>query len=293
MVEYGDDRDEPLILHCFADFGVESEALAAYGNVVRVGIGARDTNESEPIKADVHDFPIKERVTFDLGLFHPICKRWASMTSLSGDPEDHPNQIPLARELAHKYCDHYIIENKPEAPLHEPVVLNGKMFGLPIAYERAFETSFRVTQPPRHRRFGSDGSTAETSPFFFSERSHKWWRSVKGYLAKTYTKQHMAKNCVPAPYIHHICRDWLKVYEEANGDTADRPDYSDYDSRMDLRRNTTENQSIYEYMDASPEPDAAQETPAAEDEDDADGEDPEDPEEPEEASTVDSQGNDD
>jgi hypothetical protein len=47
--EVGDDRDEPSILHCFADYGVESEILSWYGDVVRVGIDARDTNESEPI----------------------------------------------------------------------------------------------------------------------------------------------------------------------------------------------------------------------------------------------------
>lgn len=90
-VEFGEDREEPLILHCFADYGVESDALRCYGNVVRVGINARDTNESMVIKADAYDFPISDDVTFDLGVFHPVCKRWASLTSLSGDPEDHPN----------------------------------------------------------------------------------------------------------------------------------------------------------------------------------------------------------
>ena len=253
--EYGEDREEPLILHCFADYGVESEALACYGNVVRVGIDAKDTNESIPIKADAYNVPISDDVTFDLGVFHPICKRWAELTSLSGNPDDHPNQIPQAREIAQQYCDHYVIENKPNAPLKDPVYLDGKMFGLPIDNERAFETSFPVTQPPRQKRFSHGGTKVETSPYFFSERSRRWWGSVKGYRESRYPKEHLAKNSIPAPYIHHICRDWLRVYEAANGETVDRPDYSNYDERMESRRRAEDNESIYKYVDGDPQMD--------------------------------------
>ena len=61
-VDFGEDREEPLILHCFADYGVESEALRCYGNVVRVGISARDTNESMAIKGDAYNVPISDDV---------------------------------------------------------------------------------------------------------------------------------------------------------------------------------------------------------------------------------------
>jgi len=179
MTSNGDTMpEEPLILHCFADYGTESEVLSDFGNVIRVGIDPKDTNESTPIKADAHikekkwDFPIKDDVTFDLGLFHPVCSRWAATTSISGDPDEHENMIPSARVLAENYCDHHIIENVPRAPLDDPVVLNGRMFGMPIEYERAFETSFKVPQPPREKRFlTTDGPSdkTETSSFFFSE----------------------------------------------------------------------------------------------------------------------------
>ena len=62
--KFSKDREEPLILHCFADYGVESDALRCYGNVVRVGINARNTNESMAIKADAYEFPIVDDVTF-------------------------------------------------------------------------------------------------------------------------------------------------------------------------------------------------------------------------------------
>lgn len=251
----GKDSDEPLILHCFADYGTESEVLSDYGQVIRIGINPHDVNDSEPIAADAHikdedgeknwGLPLQESVTFDFGVFHPVCSKWAYTTSISGDPDEHTNMIPSARSIAGRYCDHYVIENVPRAPLNDPTVLDGRMFGLPIEYERAFETNFRVPQPPRHKRFwGRDGQedTAETSSFFFTERSRRWWGSVKGVPVQAYPKQHLAKNVIPAAYIHHLCRAWLRVYED---DTD--IDYSDYDERMDKLRRKGANRTLDEF----------------------------------------------
>lgn len=251
--------DDPRILHCFADYGTECEILSWYGDVLRIGIDAHDPNESEPITADAHvagdgkgwGLPLKEGTNFDLGVFHPVCSKWAATTSISGDPDDHVNMIPSARSIAERYCDHYVIENVPKAPLEDPIVLDGRMFGLPIKYERAFETSFEVPQPPRYRRFWSQGEgeeaeTAETSSFFFTERTRKWWASVKGYPPRRYLKQHLAKNTIPAPYIHHICRAWLLVYEEGT-----EIDYSDYDERMERERQRDQNRSLEDYVSDS------------------------------------------
>lgn len=200
------------ILHCFADRGVEAEALSTYGEVIRVGINARDTNASIPIKADARTLPIQDGVTFDLGVFHPPCSRWSDMTSISGDPEDHPNYIPRSRYLGEKYCDEWLIENKPGAPLRDPVKLSGKMFGIPLAYERAFETSFDVDMPPVQQPLDN-----ECSPYFYSDRSREWWASAKGYTGP-YTKTALAKNAVPAAYIHWLVRQYLAATNHAGRD---------------------------------------------------------------------------
>lgn len=258
MTPVGDStQEEPLILHCFADYGTESEVLSDFGNVIRVGIDPRDTNKSTPLKADAHiedkewDLPVKDDVTFDLGLFHPVCSRWAATTSISGDPDKHENMIPSARILAKEYCDHYIIENVPRAPLNDPAVLNGRMFGMPIEYERAFETSFKVPQPPREKQLlTTDGASdkAETSSFFFSERSREWWAAVKNYPSEPYPKSHLAKNAIPAPYIYYLVRLWLMVYEEEQGISEGRVDYSNYDEQMDTRRKSEDNRQLNEFQ---------------------------------------------
>jgi hypothetical protein len=251
-------REDPLILHCFADYGTESEILSGFGEVIRLSLDPVDTNESIPIKADAHidregkywDVPFNDDITFDLGLFHPVCSRWAATTSISGDPDDHENMIPSARSIAERYCDHHIIENVPKAPLEDPTILNGRMLGLSIEYERAFETSFDVPQPPRERMLltGSGPSQkAETSSFFFSERSKEWWAAAKNYRPGSYPKQHLAKNTIPAPYIFYLLRAWLMVYEEEQGISEGRVDYSEYDKEMETERRKNSNRQLGDF----------------------------------------------
>lgn len=197
------------ILHVFADHGVEAEALGAYGKVYRVGWNARDENRSIPIKADARAMPIDPGVKFDLIVLHPPCKKWSNMTSISGDPNEHKNYIPLAREIGQRYGGEYIIENKPKAPLEKPeggdyTVLDGRMFGLPIVYKRAFETSFPVMDRPFQQPIEN-----ECSPFFSADRSRSWWASIKGYTGP-YTKTALAKNSIPAAYVHFLVRSFLR-----------------------------------------------------------------------------------
>lgn len=225
------------ILHCFADYGTEAEVLEGYGDVVRVGIDVRDTNGSEPVQADAHALPFDGQ-QFDVGLFHPPCTPWSDMPDANKDG-DAPNLIPLAREIAEEHCAEWVIENKPRAPLEEPTILNGKMFGLPIDYERAFETSFELEQPPRQAFLPE----TESSSYFYSEKSRAWWASVKGIDAEAYTKHALCKNSLPAPYVHHLMRGYL----DATGRSAGPSDYADYDKRKDAERAREANHDLAAY----------------------------------------------
>lgn len=199
------DDCERRILHAFADHGVESEVLSRFGRVARFTIDPRPNPYVDvTVQMDLmEEMPAGE---FDLAFLHPRCTDRSDMTSIDGDPDDHPNQIPRAREIARAVADDYVIENKPRDDLREPTVLNGRMFGLPIHYERAFETSFPVKSPPRERTL--DEKTV--SPYFYSDRTAEWWRAVKGYRGD-YPKQHIAKNALPSIYVKTIIRSWLEA----------------------------------------------------------------------------------
>jgi hypothetical protein len=228
------------ILHGFADEGAEAEALQLYGDVTRATLNPVTRDHSDAVTADLSvpdRLPFREG-EFDLAVLHPPCTAYSDMpgANKSGDA---PELVPEAREIGERYADHYIIENKPSAPLESPTVLNGRMFGLPIEYERAFETSFDVDQPVQQQTLAP---TAETSPFFYSERSHAWWRAAKGGLPEGYPKEHTAKNALPLPYVHYLLRAWM----DATGRSEGVADYSDYDSQMDRRRAEESNHALTE-----------------------------------------------
>lgn len=231
---------EPAIAHLFADHGTEAEALSTAGNVFRFTLDPRPN----PFDEGAWQMDLEQEMPagqYDLAVMHPPCTRWSDMPDV--DPNDHPDLIDRAREIGETIADEWIIENKPAAwddrPESPSVVLDGRVFNLPIKYERAFECSFDVEQPPRNARLGED---AETSPFFYSERSHGWWKSVKG-LRGDYPKEHAAKNALPMAYVDYLTRAWLKAIGEARGVA----DYSDYDAEMDRKRAEIANDSLGDY----------------------------------------------
>ncbi|QIB78090.1 hypothetical protein G3A49_08050 [Haloferax volcanii] len=216
---------------------MEAEALSTIGDVHRFTLNPKDN----PWCSTTHAVDLMEVTPagkFDLWFGHPMCTKYSDMPGV--DPDDHIDQIPRARELAEKMADHYVIENKPRAPLEAPTHLKGEMFNLPIAYERAFETSFELRQPPRQVTFGSESS--QTSPFFYSERSHLWWKTVKG-IRGDYPKEHVAKNALPLAYVDYITRNYL----EHTGTSKGVRNYSNYDDEMDERRARLSNRTLSEF----------------------------------------------
>jgi DNA (cytosine-5)-methyltransferase 1 len=74
----------------------------------------------------------------------PPCQGYAKTKFLSGE---HPMLIEQLRELLIQSGLSYIIENVKGAPLINPVLLTGGMFGMNILRDRLFECSFPVPQP--------------------------------------------------------------------------------------------------------------------------------------------------
>jgi hypothetical protein len=198
------------ILHCFADEGVESECLQAYGEVYRIGLDPRDTNESRPIQADAQALPIQSDVTFDLGLFHPPCQKWAVGSHVQCNPDErHENLIPVARDIAVDYCDDWIIENVTQAPLNNPVTLNGGMFGSPLHYERAFETSYHVPQPRNQTRLCDPPERIEDHHANGGfQGSKQVWKTLKGYSGE-YHARSFKREAIPRAYLDYLIRPLL------------------------------------------------------------------------------------
>lgn len=217
--------DRPVIYHLFADTGVESEPLSAYGRVVRVGLDPRSTGFGDVVRGDVTSLPLRDDA--DLAVFHPPCQRWAAPTRIRGDREEHPNLIPDARRIGERVADHYIIENVPAAPLDDPVVLDGGMFNLPVAYPRAFETSFPVRQPDsRPERPCPEPFLKADGQIGCFRGDARFWRPVK-QVSGDYPAGPLKRSGIPAPYIHYLLEFWQYAREgvdvelEVEGSTLD------------------------------------------------------------------------
>lgn len=205
-------REGRTIYHLFADTGVESEPLSGYGTVVRVGLDPRENRFSRAIRADATEPPLSDDA--DLVVLHPPCQAWAIPTSINGDPADYPQLVDEAREVGEELGDDYIIENVPQAPLDDPVVLEGHMFGLPVPYKRAFETSFAVPQPDRGSHV--DLVDGQSDPMrkddgnlgcFIGDKD--LWRAAKG-VSGDYPGRELKASGIPAAYIHYLATYWLR-----------------------------------------------------------------------------------
>jgi len=207
--------DGKRIVHLFADTGIEDEVLSTFGDVTRVGIGPEPNPFSTVVQADARDPPLSGG--FDLAVAHPRCQRFSKATAGSGNRDDHPNDIPAARSVCKRLAGHYIIENVPQAPLRSPVKFTGGMFGLPIHYPRAFETSFKVPEPDSTPRFrpgeGPLGEQGKNGKAWVG--TTEGWRLAKGY-SHDWPGRGLKRHAVPAAYLRRLIYWWLTAVKNGS-----------------------------------------------------------------------------
>jgi DNA (cytosine-5)-methyltransferase 1 len=92
------------------------------------------------------EVPLGYMRTFDLIWASPPCQNDTAYKRRQNHVRPVPQLIPPTRELLEAAGVPFIIENVPNAPLKNPVMLCGSMFGLDVQRHRIFECSFPVPQ---------------------------------------------------------------------------------------------------------------------------------------------------
>lgn len=85
---------------------------------------------------------------FDAIHASPPCQEYtksAKQWRLNGNK--YPDLISKTRDILIKSGKPYVIENVPNSPLINPIILNGSLFGLLVHRPRLFECSFHIKQP--------------------------------------------------------------------------------------------------------------------------------------------------
>jgi DNA (cytosine-5)-methyltransferase 1 len=105
------------------------------------------------IQADVMELSVEFLQEFDFIWASPPCQihtKSAKQWRRAG--KEYPDLIDATREMLIESGVPWVIENVPDAPLRDPVILCGTMFNLRTYRHRLFESSFQIEQPahPEH-----------------------------------------------------------------------------------------------------------------------------------------------
>ena len=138
-----------VALDLFCGAGGATLGLQQAGfDVVGVDIEAQPNYPGDFIQGDVATLPVSV-MDFDFVWASPPCQRFSIGTYSRGRkaPMDYPDWIPLTREVLSQH-PYTCIENVPQAPLRQSIILTGDMLGLQqLRRKRAFELSFFAWQP--------------------------------------------------------------------------------------------------------------------------------------------------
>lgn len=123
--------------------------------VVGVDIKPQPRYPFEFHQADALEYCIEHGHEFDAIHASPPCQRYSIATHVQGNRERHPDLVGPTRDVLAMSGKPWVIENVPRAPLDNPIMFCGTMFGLQVFRHRLFECSFRISPPVHERHKGT------------------------------------------------------------------------------------------------------------------------------------------
>jgi hypothetical protein len=126
---------------------------------------------------------------FDFIHASPPCQAFSSASIIHRNRgKKYDDWIKPTRELLIKIAKPFVIENVVHAPLHNPIVLCGTMFGLGVFRHRLFESSHFLFEPEHHPHNGKIG---DLKYFSVAGGSGRWktWGTVHRDVSKGTVRQ--------------------------------------------------------------------------------------------------------
>lgn len=212
---------KPRLLDLFCCAGGAAMGYHRAGfEVVGVDIKPQPRYPFEFHQADALEYVKEHGHEFDAIHASPPCQRYSVTYSLPNVGE-YPDLVAPVRELLLATGKPYVIENVEGAPLDNPLVLCGSMFGLKVIRHRLFECRPPIWFPPAscrckgmytasHRGFSSfsNGATAITV-------AGNNYRLVEGLEAMgiDWMNKSELSEAIPPAYTEYIGKQLLNVLQ--------------------------------------------------------------------------------
>ena len=136
-----------LDLFCCAGGAGEGYRLAGF-DVTGVDIASQPRNPHKFIQTDAITYLYQHGSEYDAIHASPPCQAYTKAgNQWRKAGKEYPDLIAEVRQALMLIGKPWVIENVPGAPLRNPVLLNGSVFGIRVHRPRHFETSFFMLQP--------------------------------------------------------------------------------------------------------------------------------------------------
>jgi DNA (cytosine-5)-methyltransferase 1 len=175
-------KKRPLLLDLFSGAGGAAMGYYRAGfDVVGVDHRPQPRYPFRFIQADALEYVSEHGHGYDAIHASPPCQAYSSCQKLKNVRTDHPNLLPLVRQLLERIGLPWIIENVIGAPMaRSSVMLCGLQFGLKLFRHRLFESSILLLSPGHiphgKRRIGIGGYSC---PFGNGGRSYNSTRKSR------------------------------------------------------------------------------------------------------------------
>lgn len=139
-----------LDLYCGAGGSAWGYHQAGFDDITGVDIRNQPRYPFKFVRAHALTFLARYGQEYDLVHASPPCQAFSVTKSLTN--HDHPDLVSATREELTRQGRLYVLENVPGAPLVNPIMLCGRMFGLNLYRHRLFESNLILPQPehPAH-----------------------------------------------------------------------------------------------------------------------------------------------
>lgn len=134
-----------LDLYCGAGGAAKGYREAGFDYIIGVDIKPQPHYPFPFVQGDALEYVAKHGEWFDAIHASPPCQAYTHAgVQWRKEGREYPDLVAATREALKATRKPYVIENVLGAPLENPIMLNGAMFGLRVMRDRLFETSFEM-----------------------------------------------------------------------------------------------------------------------------------------------------